>query len=268
MKQLKIRVYGIVQGVGFRPFVSRLAAAGGLRGTVCNKGSYVEILVQGESSALMRFQKDLKNLAPERSGILKMDVTEQALEPFADFRIIKSKKRSGDIFVSPDIAICPTCKTELFDKNNRRYLHPFINCTACGPRLTILKQMPYDRSRTTMSEFAMCPQCASEYETMGDRRYDGDLDLVGQTVSGNGGRCRRGSCCGGLGSLGLREDLAHQDRQEDDAGKAHECDAHTHDNNKCAGNLHRRIRSFYVFWRYYSAQNLHINRLEALLALA
>ena len=172
MKQLKIRVFGIVQGVGFRPFVSRLAAAGGLRGTVCNKGSYVEILAQGESSALMRFQKDLKALAPERSVILKMDVTEQTPESFSDFQIIESKKRSGDIFVSPDIAICPTCKTELYDKNNRRFGHPFINCTACGPRLTILKQMPYDRARTTMSEFAMCPDCAAEYETMGDRRYD------------------------------------------------------------------------------------------------
>lgn len=172
MKQLKIRVYGIVQGVGFRPFVSRLAAAGGLRGTVCNKGSYVEILVQGEASALMRFQKDLKALAPERSVILKMDVAEQKPESFSDFQIIESKKRSGDIFVSPDIAICPTCKTELYDKNNRRFGHPFINCTACGPRLTILKQMPYDRARTTMSAFAMCPDCAAEYETMGDRRYD------------------------------------------------------------------------------------------------
>ena len=172
MKQLKIRVYGIVQGVGFRPFVSRLAATDGLRGSVCNKGSYVEIIVQGDASALMRFQKDLKALAPERSVILKMDVTEQQPEQLNDFRIIESKKRSGDIFVSPDIAICPTCKTELFDKENRRYLHPFINCTACGPRLTILKQMPYDRARTTMSEFAMCPKCAAEYETMGDRRYD------------------------------------------------------------------------------------------------
>lgn len=172
MKQLRIRVYGIVQGVGFRPFVSRLAAAGGLRGSVCNKGSYVEILVQGEAPALMQFQKDLKTLAPERSVILKMDVTEQTPESFCDFRIIESKKRSGDIFVSPDIAICPTCKTELYDKNNRRFGHPFINCTACGPRLTILKQMPYDRARTTMSEFLMCPKCAAEYETMGDRRYD------------------------------------------------------------------------------------------------
>ena len=172
MKLLKIRVYGIVQGVGFRPFVSRLAAAEGLHGSVCNKGSFVEIIVQGDASALMRFQKDLKALAPERSVILKMDVTEQQPEQLNDFRIIESKKRSGDIFVSPDIAICPTCKTELFDKSNRRYLHPFINCTACGPRLTILKQMPYDRARTTMSEFAMCPNCAAEYETMGDRRYD------------------------------------------------------------------------------------------------
>lgn len=172
MKQLKIRVYGIVQGVGFRPFVSRLAAANSLRGSVCNKGSYVEIIVQGETPALMRFQKNLKTMAPERSVILKTDVTEQQPGKFTDFRIIESKKRSGDIFVSPDIAICPTCKTELFDKNNRRYLHPFINCTACGPRLTILKQMPYDRARTTMSEFDMCPKCAAEYETMGDRRYD------------------------------------------------------------------------------------------------
>ena len=133
LQQLKIRVFGIVQGVGFRPFVSRLAAAGGLRGTVCNKGSYVEILVQGEASALMRFQKDLKASAPERSVILKMDETEQKPESFSDFQIIESKKRSGDIFVSPDIAICPTCKTELYDKNNRRFGHPFINCTACGP---------------------------------------------------------------------------------------------------------------------------------------
>ena len=172
MMQLKIRVYGIVQGVGFRPFVSRLAAAGGLRGSVCNKGSFVEIIVQGEAPALMRFQKDLKALAPERSVILKTDVTEQQPENFTDFQIIESKKRPGDIFVSPDIAICPTCKTELSDKNNRRYLHPFINCTACGPRLTILKQMPYDRARTTMSEFPMCPKCAAEYEKMGDRRYD------------------------------------------------------------------------------------------------
>lgn len=172
MMQLKIRVYGIVQGVGFRPFVSRLAAACGLCGNVCNKGSYVEIIVQGEASALMQFQKDLRALAPERSVILKMDVTEQEPEFFCDFQIIESKKKSGDIFVSPDIAICPTCKTELYDKNNRRFLHPFINCTACGPRLTILKQMPYDRMRTTMSEFAMCEKCAAEYETMGDRRYD------------------------------------------------------------------------------------------------
>lgn len=172
MKQLKIRVYGIVQGVGFRPYVSRLAMAGGLRGSVCNKGSFVEIIVQGVEPALIQFQSDLKKYAPERSVILKIDVAEQPLTAFADFQIIESKKKPGDIFVSPDIAICPACKTELFDPKNRRYLHPFINCTACGPRLTILKQMPYDRARTTMAEFAMCPQCGAEYETPQSRRYD------------------------------------------------------------------------------------------------
>lgn len=172
MKQLRIRVYGIVQGVGFRPFVSRLAASDGLRGSVCNKGSFVEIFVQGEEPALTQFQRDLETKAPERSVILKIDVTEQPLTDFADFQIIGSKKKPGDIFVSPDIAICSTCKTELFDPGNRRYLHPFINCTACGPRLTILKQMPYDRARTTMAAFEMCPLCGAEYKTRGDRRYD------------------------------------------------------------------------------------------------
>ena len=109
MKQLKIRVYGIVQGVGFRPFVSRLAAAGGLCGTVCNKGSCVEIIVQGDMSALKRFQKDLKKLAPERSVILKMDVTEQAPESFLFFLIIASRQRSGDIFVFAVLGLCPPC---------------------------------------------------------------------------------------------------------------------------------------------------------------
>ncbi len=172
MKAFKIRVYGIVQGVGFRPFVNRLAVADGLCGTVCNKGSFVEISVQGEEAALMRFQTDLKDRAPERAVILNMDVTEQQPGFFHDFQIIVSEEESGHIFVPPDIAICPTCKTELYDKTNRRYLHPFINCTACGPRLTILKQMPYDRERTTMGAFEMCADCAGEYRKIGDRRYD------------------------------------------------------------------------------------------------
>ena len=168
----RICVFGIVQGVGFRPFVSRIAAAHAIHGTVCNKGSYVEILAQGSPAALMAFHDDLEGKAPERSAILKVVTTTEDRPPYEDFSIVESAREKGDIFVSPDIAICDACKAELFDKTNRRYLHPLINCTACGPRLTILDAMPYDRERTSMGEFPMCPQCEYEYTHAETRRYD------------------------------------------------------------------------------------------------
>lgn len=169
---LIIRIYGIVQGVGFRPFVSRRANRFHISGSVANKGSYVEIHAQGLPEALEGFLKTFKDEAPERSTILKIDVNETD-EPVAErFEIIESEKEVGDIFVSPDIATCDKCKKELFDVNNRRYLHPFINCTACGPRLTILDSMPYDRVRTSMGEFPMCPACEDEYTHAETRRYD------------------------------------------------------------------------------------------------
>lgn len=172
-RSLQIRVFGIVQGVGFRPFVSRIADAAPISGSVCNKGPYVEILARGTEEALARFQYDLEHNAPERSAILKIQVTPAvAAVPPAGFSIIESARERGDIFVSPDIAICPKCKEELFDKTNRRYLHPFINCTACGPRLTILDSMPYDRERTSMGEFPMCEACHYEYTHAETRRYD------------------------------------------------------------------------------------------------
>ena len=139
---LNIKVFGIVQGVGFRPFVSRIAAANKIFGTVANKGSYVEIFATGADFDLKNFLEDLRRKAPERSAILKVDVTKLPDENFCDFQIIESAHEVGDIFVSPDIAICENCKRELFDKNDRRYLHPFINCTACGPRLTIWEICP------------------------------------------------------------------------------------------------------------------------------
>ncbi len=172
---LNIKIYGIVQGVGFRPFVRRLADAYGITGNVCNKGPYVEVYAQGDSPALEKFMDGLRRRAPERSAILKIDVLElqgHARHSFSRFDIIESAKEQGDIFVSPDIAICSKCKEELFDPQNRRYLHPFINCTACGPRLTILEAMPYDRERTSMGEFPMCPQCHEEYTSPESRRYD------------------------------------------------------------------------------------------------
>ena len=169
---LHIKVFGIVQGVGFRPFVSRIADANQIRGSVANKGSYVEIFAAGERASLEQFLDDLENAAPERSNILKIDVKDDIDRGFSQFDIIESEKEAGDIFVSPDIATCPKCREELFDPDNRRYMHPFINCTACGPRLTILDSMPYDRVRTSMGEFPMCPECEYEYTHAETRRYD------------------------------------------------------------------------------------------------
>lgn len=172
-KTLLIRVYGIVQGVGFRPTVSRHADRNHILGSVCNKGPYVEIWAQGSKNEVEGFLYDLKHNPPKRSSILKIDVHEvNGPKKFEKFEIIESEKKQGEIFVSPDIAICPECIKELFDKNNRRYLHPFINCTCCGPRLTILDSMPYDRVRTSMSEFPMCPECEYEYTHAETRRYD------------------------------------------------------------------------------------------------
>ena len=171
----RVRVYGIVQGVGFRPTVSRHAAANGIRGTVCNKGPYVEIYTQGDKEQIEGFLKDLEFRPPKRAAILKInteDVTAETDTHFETFDIIESEKTKGEIFVSPDIAICDECKEEMYNPKDRRYLHPFINCTCCGPRLTILDALPYDRERTSMKEFPMCPDCAKEYYDEKTRRYD------------------------------------------------------------------------------------------------
>lgn len=172
MKTEMIRVYGIVQGVGFRPFVSREASDLGLCGTVANKGSYVEIHAQGSEKAVEELKKALENRPPERSVIMEIISARADEPPFDSFEIIDSEKEKGDIFVSPDIAVCEKCKGELFDKTNRRYLHPFINCTQCGSRLTIMDSMPYDRVRTTMADFPMCKDCEEEYTDPATRRYD------------------------------------------------------------------------------------------------
>ena len=167
-----IRVYGIVQGVGFRPFVSRTCDELCIRGTVANKGSYVEIHAQCSDEALCGLLNILRERPPVRSIILETVCSHADEAEYPDFQIIESKKEQGDIFVSPDIATCDECRRELFDKNDRRYLHPFINCTNCGPRLTILDSMPYDRVRTSMGEFPMCPKCEYEYTHSETRRYD------------------------------------------------------------------------------------------------
>ena len=167
-----IKVYGIVQGVGFRPTVARHAASLNIKGSVCNYGPYVEIIAEGEEGLVSEFIDLIRVKPPKRAVILKMDVRDIADGAYDSFEIIPSGKTRGEIFVSPDIAVCDECLSELFNKDDRRYLHPFINCTCCGPRLTILESLPYDRERTSMKEFEMCPECASEYHSPSTRRYD------------------------------------------------------------------------------------------------
>ncbi|MBR2778723.1 MAG: carbamoyltransferase HypF [Firmicutes bacterium] len=170
---VRIRVFGIVQAVGFRPTVSRHAMKYDIAGSVCNMGPYVEIFAQGTEQNVQDFVRAVWEEPPARAVILKMDVEPAVQDPeIRTFTIAESGKVSGEIFVSPDIAICEDCKKELYDPENRRYLHPFINCTCCGPRLTIMDGMPYDRHRTSMKSFPMCPDCAEEYEDPATRRYD------------------------------------------------------------------------------------------------
>lgn len=153
--------------------MSRLADRYGISGSVCNKGSYVEIIARADESVIGDFVHVIEAEAPERSAIVKVKVMDYPLdiEAPSGFEIVDSKHEDGQIFVSPDIATCPDCARELFDKNNRRYLHTFINCTQCGPRLTILDSMPYDREKTSMASFLMCEACSDEYTDMDSRRY-------------------------------------------------------------------------------------------------
>ena len=173
MKTVRLKVYGIVQGVGMRPVVARHATACEVTGTVANLGPYVEIFAQGDEKKVDEFVRLIEEEPPKRAAILKIDNRTLDDAPiYGSFEIIESGKTSGEIFISPDIAVCDECLEELYDKKNRRYLHPFINCTCCGPRLTILDSLPYDRERTSMKEFPMCEKCAAEYEDPATRRYD------------------------------------------------------------------------------------------------
>ncbi len=162
-----------MQGVGFRPTVSRHAAASRITGTVSNCGPYVEIIAQGPGENIENFISLIRECPPKRASVIRIDISDRPDAPrFDNFEIIQSEKTTGAIFVSPDIAICDECKSELYDPKDRRYMHPFINCTCCGPRLTILESLPYDRERTSMKEFPMCPECEEEYTSPASRRFD------------------------------------------------------------------------------------------------
>jgi hydrogenase maturation protein HypF len=168
----KIRVKGIVQGVGFRPFVYGLAKKYSLTGWVRNSSSGVEIVINGLADNLESFISELNNHPPALAHIDNFEVAQIAPEQFDEFTILASLAEEGEFVpISPDMSICPDCQRELFDPSNRRYRYPFINCTNCGPRFSIIKDIPYDRPKTTMAGFVLCPTCRHEYEDPADRRF-------------------------------------------------------------------------------------------------
>jgi len=167
-----IHVTGVVQGVGFRPFVYGLATRLDLRGWVCNTSAGVDIVVQGGEEQVGSFEELLSAEAPPLARIDQVSVWEESNGQFAKFEIRESESVEGAFQpVSPDVAICPDCERELFDPNDRRYLYSFINCTNCGPRYTIIKDLPYDRPATTMADFPMCDACRAEYKDPTNRRF-------------------------------------------------------------------------------------------------
>ena len=169
---LRIHVSGVVQGVGFRPFVYGLAQRYGLNGWVRNSSSGVDIEVDGPDADLARFSAAL---AAELPALARIDHLESAAQPsngFTRFDILESRPEEGAFQpISPDVTICPDCLSELFDPADRRYRYPFINCTNCGPRYTIIRDIPYDRPLTTMAGFTLCGACAAEYGDPLDRRF-------------------------------------------------------------------------------------------------
>lgn len=169
---IHIHINGIVQGVGFRPFIYTLAEKYHLLGWVRNSANGVDIEVAGPQDVLETFVAAIPHSAPPLAQIDSIETTEIEPQDFPDFRIVHSKNKSTDFIpISPDIAICNQCLDELFNPEDRRYRYPFINCTNCGPRFTIIKDIPYDRPNTTMSGFALCPDCREEYENPLDRRF-------------------------------------------------------------------------------------------------
>ncbi len=172
IKHLEIRVNGIVQGVGFRPFIYRLALENNIKGYVLNDTEGVTISAEGEEDALEKLVKAIKNNFPPLAIVQEIEIKEKPINGYTTFFIEKSKiTDKKTTFIPPDTNVCEECLREFFDPNDRRFYYPFIVCTHCGPRFSIVKDIPYDRHNTSMAEFIMCPQCEKEYKDPLDRRF-------------------------------------------------------------------------------------------------
>ena len=195
-----IRITGIVQGVGFRPFVHRLVTSFSLCGEVKNTSFGASLSLEGEKEKIIGFLSELRENPPPLAYIENVEVSySEKLSGYETFGISESER--GDLrrtLISPDVATCPDCLRELYDRENKRYRYPFINCTNCGPRFTITKDIPYDRKNTTMSSFPLCKVCNEEYTDIENRRYHAEpvcceecgpklsfLDEAGEEVNGD-----------------------------------------------------------------------------------
>jgi len=194
----RIRVTGIVQGVGFRPFVWRLAQELKLTGWVRNDAQGVEIAAQGGAPQLAELLHRLKTDAPPLARVDAVQASEAVVKELAGFNILASVVGSATTAIGPDVAVCADCLDELFDADGRRWRHAFITCTHCGPRYTVTRALPYDRPQTSMAEFPLCPACAVEYNTSADRRFHAEttccpqcgptltlFDALGQPIEGD-----------------------------------------------------------------------------------
>ena len=168
---MNIRIYGIVQGVGFRPFVVKLAFSLGITGMVRNSGGLVEITACGAVAQLNAFLKRLLDEKPANALIVHHETQVVPYMRYDSFTIEPSGKAEGPVFVSPDLCVCDACLNELVDGRDERFRHPFISCMECGPRYSIIEDAPYDRGTTTMRDFPMCETCAAQYGGREDRRY-------------------------------------------------------------------------------------------------
>lgn len=201
VERLCLKICGIVQGVGFRPFVHKLVRHCGLSGYIKNTSSGVALELEGERPALERFLQLLPEQAPPLAVIEGIEAAySPELQGYQGFVIRGSQREEfRNTLISPDIGICEDCLRELRDPKDRRYRYPFINCTNCGPRFTIIKDIPYDRARTSMASFPMCPACEKEYHDIENRRYHAQpdccascgprvfyLDAAGQEIPGDG----------------------------------------------------------------------------------